>query len=662
MNKRITFSMCLAISMYAKSFTIDPIDVKEKINTKILKDVKGHQIKSADLGEALSKNVPSVSLSRRSGISNDIILRGQKRDNINIIIDNAKIYGACPNRMDPPISHIATNNIENIQIEEGPYDVRNFGTLSGLVKVNTKEPEEGTHGDINLNIGSYDYQKESLSISAGTKNFKILLSGSNEKSGQYKDSDGNTLAQQTKNKTSVPNQYQEQYFDMDAYKKKTFLSKIFWNVTDNQDLKFSYSANRSDNVMYPNTGMDAIKDDSDIYDFLYTFRDLGKYSKELSFNYYYSKVEHPMSTKYRNKATNPMMGEMINDMNSKIDGGKIINEMDLKDSTLVLGLDTSNRQWDGKYYTKTDVYLRDSISKTNTKNKAAFLEYEKTIYDKYDVEFGLRYDDTSIDTQANSMKDRDYDSVSANIFTTYQKDFFTKYFLGFGKAVRVPDARELYFVSSNGSVKGNDDLNETTNYEVDLGFEKIIDSFKIKTKLFYSILDDYIYYNDSIGKKTFENVDASIYGVEFSGFYYLNDLVSFDYALSYQRGKKKNPLEGQSGTNLADIPPLKGSIGLNYEKRNYIFNTSVQAANSWDKVDEENGEQKLAGYAVWNFKYNYKFPKGFDITFGMDNILDKTYAVSNTYSDLTLVSTGSNESMLLNEPGRYTYLNFRYSF
>ena len=51
-----------------------------------LSDVSGEEVKSADLAEALTRNVPGVSLVRRSGIANDIILRGQKKDNINVLV------------------------------------------------------------------------------------------------------------------------------------------------------------------------------------------------------------------------------------------------------------------------------------------------------------------------------------------------------------------------------------------------------------------------------------------------------------------------------------------------------------------------------------------------------------------------------------------------
>ena len=659
MYKVIKLSMISAIALCATDvIELETINVNEKVNSIIVKDVSGEELKSADLAEALSKNNPSISMIRRSAIANDIVIRGQKRDNINVIIDGAKIYGGCPNRMDPPISHVLTNNIETVIVKEGPYDVENFGTLSGKVEIKTKEPKEEFEGEVNVNMGSFSYKKVSASASGGIDKVRFLISMSKEESGQYKDGDGNTLSQQVDNKaSSVNNKYQDKYKDMDAYEKKTLLTKLYFDLTDNQALKFSYTANRSDNVMYPSTGMDALRDDSDIFDLSYTAKDLGDYSKELNLNYYNSKVEHPMSTLYRNAAVNTMMKEMINDMTSKISGLKIKNSLDINDAELLLGIDTSKRSWEGKYYKQTNVYLRDSITKAETKNNALFMTYDKNIGD-VNVSTGVRYDDTKIDSSNTSMNDNQYNSFTGNIFTTYKTDKDTKYFMGFGKASRVPDARELYFVHSSGAVRGNDELNQTNNYEIDLGVEKFIGDFKIKTKIFYSILENYIYYSGT--RNTFENVDAKVYGLAVNGFYYLNDNLYFDYGVAYQKGKK-DALQGQSNTNMADIAPLKGNISVNYEEGKHKFNFTAIASDSWDDYDDENGEQKLSGFVVYNTKYNNQITKSLDMTIGLDNILDKTYAVSNTYNDLTLVSTGS-ESMLLNEPGRYGYINLRYKF
>ena len=216
------------------------------------------------------------------------------------MIDDAKIYGACPNRMDPPTSHVLSNNIESVEVIEGPYDVENFGTLSGKVTVKTKEPKEDFSGDINVGFGSFGYQKFSTTLSGGTDKLKVLVSASTEKSDQYEDGNGNDfLEQQKENGVPVPNQYSSD--DLEAYEKKTILTKAIYNIDDTSELKLSYTANRSDNVLYPNTPMDADYDDSNIYTLGYTKRNLGSFSKELNLDYYYSNVDHPMSVRLRNK-------------------------------------------------------------------------------------------------------------------------------------------------------------------------------------------------------------------------------------------------------------------------------------------------------------------------------------------------------------------------
>ncbi len=658
MKKITTISLLCAASILSgnDAVKLEKIEVQEKVNTKIVKDVSNEQIKSADLAESLTKNIPSISIVRRSGIANDIILRGQKKDNINILIDDAKIYGACPNRMDPPTSHVLSNNIESVEVIEGPYDVENFGTLSGKVKVNTKEPSKEFKGEINAGVGSFGYQKLSANISGGNDKVKVLVSASTEKSDQYEDGNGNDfLEQQKANGVGGFSQYSND--NEEAYEKKTLLTKLIFNIDDSREIKLSYNANRSDNVLYPNTPMDADYDDSNIYTFGYAKRDLGQYSKELSLDYYYSNVDHPMSTRLRNYDLNPnmMMRDkyMTNHMKSSIKGLKLKNSMEFSNTLYTVGLDASQRNWKGQKFSSiaaTGVVIPTSIStslaSTDTTNKALFAKVQKT-YGKLDLEFASRYDYTDIDTISSTSNDRKYTSLNGNIFATYNTDENTKYFAGLGKASRVPDARELYYASS-----GNDDLDQTKNYELDLGFEKTIGNFNIRTKAFYSKLEDYIY-----NTGTFTNIDAKIYGLDISGFYYLTDELSFDYGIAYQRGKKDGDFTDK---DLAEIAPLKGNFAVNYERGEAKFTTEIIAVDSWDSFDSSNGEQELSGYAVVNTKYSNSITKNIGFTLGVDNIFDKTYTSTNTYNDIKYIGVGQTE--LLNDPGRYFYANLKYSF
>ncbi|MCT7524495.1 TonB-dependent receptor [Aliarcobacter cryaerophilus] len=649
--KKITMlSFVVATALNAnEATTLNEITIVEKSNSKLIKDINSEELKSADLAEALTKNSANISVVRRNGIANDIILRGQKKDNINILIDNAKIYGACPNRMDPPTSHVVTNNIKSVKIIEGPYDVENFGTLSGLVKVETKDPKEGFHGELNLNAGSFNYKKASATIEGGNDKVKALISASTEESKAYKDGNGdNFLEQQIKKGVPYRNQFKKD--NLDAFEKKSVLSKLQFNLTDNQDLKLSYTANRSDGILYPAGGMDADYDDSDIYTIGYTIRELGKFSKQLDLDYYYSKVDHPMSTDLRNRKVSPTsmmtMPVMVSRLKTSIWGTKVKNSLDIKDYLVTFGLDTSVRNW------RAVNTSNPSIPSTDTKNKAIFTKVYKSL-GNLDLEVGSRYDYTDIDTQKN-VDDKKYIGLNGYIFGTYNINEQNKIFAGFGKSSRVPDARELYH-----STAGNKNLKQTQNYEVDLGYETIVGNLFIKPKIFYSELKNYIYNSTIATNQTqFQNIDAKIYGFDISGHYYFTDNFAFDYGVAYQRGKKDGDFTDK---DLAEIPPLKANLGLSYEYEKSKFKAEVVAVDRWSKFDNSTKEQEIAGYAVTNLKYTQELFKHFELTLGVDNLFDKVYNSTNTYQDITYVQVGSDR-VLFNDPGRYGYLNLKYSF
>jgi len=671
-GKVVVISSIAAICLYAvDNVQLDKVTVKSSAIKTEVTNVSGEDLKSADLAEALTKQVPSITIQRRSGIANDIILRGQRKDDINIIVDDGKIYGACPNRMDPPTSHIITSNIKDVEVIEGPYDVEDFGTLSGAVKVTTNKPTEHLHGNVNFNMGSWGYKKGSAFISGGNDKIKAAIGASTEQSDQYKDGNDHTLAEQLKLATDgTPNaskQYKPSEFDRDAYKKTSFMGKIYVNVADNQELQLGYTGNRSDNVLYPSTPMDAISDDSDLYNIKYILKDLGKYSEKLSFEYYYSTVDHPMTTQYR-LMSGGAAGTVANVMSSTIYGGKIKNEFAYNGAKIFYGLEASKRNWDGRYYkqyTTTPVALNKSIPDVDTNNVGLYLKAKKS-YGKFELSGGARYDHTKIDP-SNSDPSKTYNDVSGYIFGYYHLNDSLKYFVGIGKSIRVPDAKESHdrlkdlTGATDGTLVGNPSLDETKNYEADLGVEGEYDNANFKVKVFYSKLNDFIVYNAV--QKQYQNTDAKIYGAELSGTYFATDSLYFDGGIAYQRGKKDNPLAGESDTDLPSIPPVKLNLGANYDYDDSLsLRAELVASGKWTHYDADNGEQAISGWGVVNLKASKDFAKGFNVTLGVDNVFDKAYAVSNTYKDLNLVSGSSGDVMLLNEPGRYMYINLSYKF
>ena len=657
MKKTIPLSLIAVASIYAAEVELAPIGVESTIITEVSQKAQV----SADLADALSKNVPSIDMNRRSGIANDIYIRGQKRDNISIEVDGTKVCGACPNRMDPPSSHILASQIDDIEVIEGPYDVETFGTMSGGIKVKTKKPSKETTGELNLGFGSWGYKKFGATLSGGNDFIRVLVSGSTESSDQYEDGDGKTMAEQVES-SSKP--YATDSKDIEAYTKKSVMTKAYITTTDDQELRLSYTSNQSDNVLYPNTPMDAKYDDSQIFSAEYNIDNLTDIYKNVNLQFYRSTVDHPMDNDFR---TAPGGMVMTHHLTTEMKGLKLKNSFDLNGQKLLVGLDKSERTWDGKYTTSTGAmafHNRKSIDNAVTKNKAIFAKLEKS-FGALDITAGARYDSTKItsDNSNHNQQDNKYSALNANIFTSYNLDKDNKIFFGIGQAYRVPDARELYYISQTGAGIGNEfgtpNLKQTKNQEIDFGYELSNDMMNFKAKAFYSKLKDYIYYNSSLSTNRFTNIDAKIYGVEINTEYFATDDIIIDAGLAYKKGTKENTTGDK---NLPDIAPLRGNIGITYEyMNNSTISAELQTSKKWSNYDADSSEQEIGSWSIVNLKAKHAVNKSLDLSIGVNNIFDRTYALSNTYNDITLVTLGG-DTLLLNEPGRYVYTNLTFRF
>src|SRR5690606_23923407 len=136
----------------------------------------------------------------------------------------------------------------------------------------------------------------------------------------------------------------------------------------------------------------------------------------------YSKVDHPMSTKLRNSGQTTYK---TNHLKTSVWGATVKNSLEVSDSLITLGLDTSVRNWRGQMHSTniaTGVVTPDATTNrmydTDTKNKAIFTKFEKSI-GNLDIEAGLRYDYTDIETQRPNVDDKKYIGINGYLFTAY---------------------------------------------------------------------------------------------------------------------------------------------------------------------------------------------------------------------------------------------------
>ena len=123
------------------------------------------EMPAVDIGEALGWKAGLWRL-RKGGIANEVVLRGLQSRDLNVLIDGQRVYGACPNHMDPAAFHVDFAEVDRVEVGKGPFDVKNQGGLGGTVNVVTRKPETGWHATPNLAAGSFGFVNPSLTSAA----------------------------------------------------------------------------------------------------------------------------------------------------------------------------------------------------------------------------------------------------------------------------------------------------------------------------------------------------------------------------------------------------------------------------------------------------------------------------------------------------------------
>src|SRR5690606_15318212 len=94
-----------------------------------------------DAGKFLS-SIPEISGIKKAGsYATDPVLRGFKYEQLNIVIDGAaNAVNACPSRMDPAVSQVNMNMVQDAEIFKGPYHFRNGNSFGGTINFITLKP------------------------------------------------------------------------------------------------------------------------------------------------------------------------------------------------------------------------------------------------------------------------------------------------------------------------------------------------------------------------------------------------------------------------------------------------------------------------------------------------------------------------------------------
>ncbi len=611
-----------------------------------------------DIGEAL-RQVEGITYVRKGAIANDVVLRGFQRDNINVLVDGVRLHGACPNRMDPPAFHFDFAEIEQIRVVKGPYDLKNPGSLGGLVEAETRTPRPGFGSDLSLTYGSFDNVNASATLSYGGERLDGLAGYAYRSSDVPEAGNGQLITDIYPD--SSPNRYRPEALDSKAYEIHTGWAKIGFAPTGKSRTEISYSHQDADHVLYPYLKMDADYDRTDRVNWIYRAQNLDGLLEEVKLQAYWNQVDHLMDDSLRQSSVGkPRDYMMQTDASTQVLGFKAQGAAKAGPGTFSSGVDYYRRNWDAlnrrAAYTMAEPYQRlNMIPDVEVENLGLFAGYEWPLGERFVLQGGARGDLAAIDAQNENPTtvlgdSADFTEVSGNLQLTFNAADSVEIFAGIGRGTRIPDPEELYIsvpaAPPVATWRGNPDLEPTVNHQADLGVKYTAHPVYLNASVFYSDLTDYIYFTaPSPNLKTYSNIDAVIWGAEVGSQVALPGDLYLKLSGSYSEGRNR-----EDDDPLAEMPPLRGTAALRYDVDSWFFEVVENMAARQDRVDDDLQEEETAGWATTDLKAGVKY-RSVSVFAGVNNLLDKNY-----FSHLSYLRDPFATGMKVPESGRNYYL------
>jgi len=649
------------------------LETREHNHQEILEVREAMESGAKDVGEALSKLEGTWKI-RRGGIANDTVLRGFQQDNINVTVDGVRIYGACPNNMDPSAFHADFAEISQVEVVKGPYSVRDQGSLGGSISLKSPPPMEGFHLFPRLSAGSFNYINPTLVASYGRPRWDGTAGYSFRSSDPYIDGSGKPF-------TSYAN-YKDSASGLNAFDIGTFWFKAGGSPATDDRLQLAYTRQQGGRVLYPYLQMDALYDNADRLSASYASPPFSGIVKQFRLESYYSGVRHWMTDELRISSTGASRGYSMGALAAtKVVGGRA----EAVFSGFTAGIEGYKRNWNTVHTMKmSGMYVNQaSVPDVDLWVGGAYAEYRKVLWGNLRLHAGARLDHASDHAHSNALNTSlfwAYNGTravsntnlnpSGNLWVTYSFSKEMEIFVGAGHSVRLPDPQERYFsLKRMGSDwVGNPSLAPTRNNEIDWGINYRGRRFYVRPTLFFSDLQDYITLHNqnkinivaevmNPAARSYANVQAQIYGGEVSYSIGIVDDLLLSGGLSYARGIKDfNPSANILDRDLVEMPPLKTRMCLRYGRRRLFGEVEGLAVNAQNHVDSDLKEQRTPGYFTMNLKLGIHFEK-MRCTIGVDNLLNRYY-----YEHFSYQRDPFRSGIRVPEPGRTFYIAWNYRF
>lgn len=623
--------------------------------------------------EPVSENLPLPSdpreALRQSGVNSfdkgalsNIVMRGYQRENLMITFDGAPYFGATPFRSDAPPFIVNNSDISKIVVTKGPYNLAYPGGAGGSIEVSSPANPKRFSVRSSFSYGSYDAVNGMAFLAVGNQLADFSAGYRGRSSGVPEAGGGIPLV-----RTRYPNannNYRADVEDQAMYRLDSFWLKGGVSPTKDNRFELSYAFVQGSDIKFPTQNIDVLDEQVHRLNGRLTLRNLTPMIKEISLQGWWSQARTLLDDSLRETSDTANTAlpyraflnrgyATSNRFDVTTTGGRLASQLALGPGILKKGLDFYQRDWNGSYsallklgaapwqYYDNQALLPD----VTTRNLGMFWIYETPLSDTVRTVLSARGDFSRID--ANGLNPdriqtlyqpyypgqgvptgRDFADWSANAQLFWKVLPQLELFLKGGRAVRIPDASELYMgqIRQGSTIVSNPFLQQTVVNQIDTGASWAMGGHRAELTFFYSEASNFILPVRRLGgtlpqARSTTNLDAVIWGIECEGTVQLPADLTFSAMLSYSEGENQS-----SARPLAEIPPLRGRLGIKYDNR-YLFagiNQTLMARQN--RFDTTLNETSMPGYAVTDLQAGGRY-KGITLTVSLNNLFDARYVM-----------------------------------
>ncbi|MBK9372537.1 MAG: TonB-dependent receptor [Holophagales bacterium] len=624
-----------------------------------------------DVGDALVQ-LPGVWKLRKGGIASDVVVRGYQSRDLNVLVDGERIYGACPNHMDPPSFHVDFAQVDRVEVAKGPFDVRNQGSLGGVVSIVTRRPEPGFHATANGAAGSWGYANPSVSASWAGEAFSALAGYSYRRSTAFSDGDGRRFTELTN--------YRADAVDGEAFRAGTAWTRVGFVPAKDHAVTFSYTRQDTSHTYYPYLQMDAVYDDSDRFGLTWEATPSAVVTAA-KLSTYYAQVDHWMTDEYRTTGAPAARGwSMGTDAFSRTLGGRL----EATAWGVTAGVEAYRRYWDTTTYLAGMQYKpQASLPGATTDVFGLFAERSFRLGGTVILDAGLRWDhaSASVDGEKASTDltwayhgtratEQDDALAGGSLRARWQAAEGLEVSLGAGTAARIPEPQERWFSLKRMGTDwvGNPDLAPSRNTALDLSASFRAGRVYVSASAFVNEVADTIILADvarvnvvpgvmNPKARTYENVDARLAGGEATAAVTLTGTLFFSGAVSYVRGTQDpRPELGILSEYVAEMPPVTGRASLRWDNGRFWGEAEGVFAAAQTHVDTDLLESTTPGWGIATLRAGIAFGD-VGLNVGVENLFGRLYSEHLSYQRDPFRS-----GVKIPEPGRNVFVNLSYRY